>query len=203
MAKRSYVSPVRDAAAQEKRANMVDAATRLLRAPNAVATFSLDAVAKEAGVTRLTVYNQFGSRRGVFEEVFDRIAERGGLHRIPRAMQTADPVAALHELVGIFCDFWASDAAIRHLHDAMAIDADFARSLDARNERRRENIGDLVRRATPALSDADRQGTIDLIFALTSQSLFRTLSASHSPNKVQALIQDACSDALARLREEA
>jgi len=37
-------------------------------------------------VTRLTVYNQFGSRRGLLEAVFDNIARQGGLHEIADAM---------------------------------------------------------------------------------------------------------------------
>lgn len=196
MAKRNYVSPVRDAAAMEKRAKMIDAATRLLREPNAVASFSLDAVAKEAGVTRLTVYNQFGSRRGVFEEVFDRIAERGGLHRIPEALQRPDPEESLRELISIFCDFWASDPAIGHLHDAMAIDAEFAQSLMARNELRRGLIANLVRRARPAVTDADRRDVTDLVFGLTGQAMYRTVAQRRSIKRVCAMIQDACGRAL-------
>lgn len=199
MAKRSYVSPVRDAAALEKRVNMIEAATRLLREPNAVASFSLDAVAKEAGVTRLTVYNQFGSRRGVFEEVFDRIAERGGLNRIPAALQYPDPRAAIRELAAIFCDFWASDSAIGHLHDAMAIDAEFAQSLLARNELRRGILGDLVARAQPGASPSDRRDVTDLIFGLTGQAMFRAVAGQRSTKRIRIMIQDACSDALERL----
>ena len=80
MSKRLYVSSVREAAAAEKRDRVVEAATRLLRVNVSVASFSLDSVAKAAGVTRLTVYNQFGSRRGLLEAVFDEIARQGGSH---------------------------------------------------------------------------------------------------------------------------
>jgi AcrR family transcriptional regulator len=56
-----------------------------------MAAFSLDAIAKAADVTRLTVYNQFGSRRGLLEAVFDDIARRGRLHRLNDAMAESDP----------------------------------------------------------------------------------------------------------------
>ncbi|WP_404558819.1 TetR/AcrR family transcriptional regulator [Bradyrhizobium niftali] len=52
---------------------------------------SLDAVAKAANVTRLTVYNQFGSRRGLLEAVFDDIARRGRLGRLDDAVDDPDP----------------------------------------------------------------------------------------------------------------
>ena len=52
------------AAAAEKRERVIEAAARSLREDASIASFSLDAVAKAAGVTRLTVYHQFGSRRG-------------------------------------------------------------------------------------------------------------------------------------------
>src|SRR4030081_219250 len=109
MPKRHYVSSVRAAAAVEKRDRVVDAATKLLRENVSIATFSLDAVAKGAGVTRLTVYHQFGSRRGLLEAVFDDIAERGGLTEIADAMAMPDPRAALDRLVEIFCAFWSRD----------------------------------------------------------------------------------------------
>ena len=74
MPPRSYVSPARSAAAAETRERVIEAASRTLREGESIARFSLDTVAKVAGVTRLTVYNQFGSRRGLLEAVFDEIA---------------------------------------------------------------------------------------------------------------------------------
>ena len=53
------------AAAAETRERVIEAASRTLREGESIARFSLDTVAKVAGVTRLTVYNQFGSRRGL------------------------------------------------------------------------------------------------------------------------------------------
>ena len=91
MSTRSYVSPVRTAAAAEKRDRVIQAAARFLREEDRIAAFSLDAVAKAADVTRLTVYNQFGSRRGLLEAVFDDIARRGRLIRLNDAMAEPDP----------------------------------------------------------------------------------------------------------------
>src|SRR5206468_12105346 len=97
-----------------------------LREDGGLRDFSLDSVAKAAGVTRLTVYNQFGSRRGLLEAVFDDVATRGRLATIPEALELPDPLQGLDAIVDRFCEFWSSDEAIARLHDAMASDAEFA-----------------------------------------------------------------------------
>jgi AcrR family transcriptional regulator len=92
----------------------------------------------QAGVTRLTVYNQFGSRSALLEAVFDERAARGGLHRIAGAMAASDPHAGLLQVIAIFCDFWSYDPrALGRLHAAGASDPEFDASVRERNERRR------------------------------------------------------------------
>src|SRR6266705_6469613 len=146
MPRRAYVSSVRSAAAAEKRDRVLEAAAKLLREDASIARFSLDGVAKAAGVTRLTVYNQFGSRRGLLEAVFDEIAREGGLHRIADAMTMENPRDALDRLVEIFCGFWNRDPAVGRLHEAMATDPEFAEALLERNERRRKTVNTLIGR---------------------------------------------------------
>src|ERR1700736_856302 len=146
MSTRTYTSSVRTAAAAEKRERVIEAAARSLREDASIASFSLDAVAKAAGVTRLTVYHQFGSRRGLLEAVFDEIARQGGLAEISDAMAISDPRAALDRLVEIFCVFWDRDPAVGRLHEAMATDPEFAQALIGRNERRRKTVSILVGR---------------------------------------------------------
>src|ERR1700716_500747 len=133
MPKRVYVSSVRAAAAAEKRDRVVEAAASVLREDASIAGFSLETVAKAAGVTRLTVYNQFGSRRGLLEAVFDEIARQGGLSRIEEAMAMPDPGMALDRLVEIFCHFWSWDSAIGRLQQEMSVDPELARALIERN----------------------------------------------------------------------
>src|SRR5689334_16849877 len=128
MRRRAYVSSVRAAAAAEKRDRVIEAAAKSLREDVSIANFSLDAVAKVAGVTRLTVYNQFGSRRALLEAVFDDIASRGGLAGIADAMAIPDPHLALERLIDLFCAFWNNDPAVGRLHDAMATDPEFAQA---------------------------------------------------------------------------
>jgi AcrR family transcriptional regulator len=200
MSTRPYVSVVRAAAAADKRDRVIQAAARFLREEASIATFSLDAVAKAAGVTRLTVYNQFGSRRGLLEAVFDDIARRGRLVRISEAMAMSNPRNGLEQLIEIFCDFWSGDAAVGRLHDAMAIDPEFAQALLERNARRRQAVEELVRRMTrDAVSPVLQREAVDLIFALTSYAMFRMLASARPAKAVCDLIRVTCNDAVDRI----
>lgn len=201
MTKRSYVSPVRASAAAETRDRIIAAGARLLREDASIANFSLDVVAKAAGVTRLTVYNQFGSRRGLLEAVFDDIAREGGLFELTDVMTMADPRAALDRVVAIFCTFWSHDPAIGGLNQAVATDPDFGDSLVERNERRRELLTALVSRIVekPAAKHTVRDA-VDMIFVLTSYPTFAALSPQRSTEEVCRLLQTACHAAVDRLK---
>ena len=197
MPPRSYVSPGRSAAAAETRDRVIAAASRTLREGESIARFSLDTVAKAAGVTRLTVYNQFGSRRGLLEAVFDEIGRAGGLNRLAEIMTMSDPRAALDRLVETFCTFWSGDAAVGRLNDAMTTDPEFAEAVRERNERRRKALTALIDRI--AANTAPRQArkdAVDLIFALTGYPTFAALSAGRSRDDVCKLLQAACHAAI-------
>lgn len=193
MPKRSYVSSARTSAAAATRERIIAAGARLLRKDASIANFSLDVVAKAAGVTRLTVYNQFGSRRGLLEAVFDDIARQGGLFDLAEVMTMADPRAALDRVVEIFCAFWGHDPAIGGLNQAIATDPEFGEALIERNERRRELLTALLSRIAgkPVAKRAVRD-TVDLIFVLTSYPTFSALSPQRSTEEVCGLLQTAC-----------
>ena len=206
MSPRAYKSPRRDAAASATRERIVAAAAAILGAADGTRKFSLDAVAKKAGVTRLTVYNQFGSRRALMEAVFDERAERGGLFRIVEAMQDPDPQAALRRIIGVFCDFWSSDpGTMRLLHAAGASDAEFAESVHERNERRRSVLSDIVRRLAGGRAPSPKAlgNVVDVLFALTSFAFFwqlteRKRTAEAARRIIEEMAMDAVNRALQR-----
>src|SRR6266702_8476838 len=151
MTKRNYVSSVRASAAAETHERIIAAGAKLLRKDASIANFSLDVVAKVAGVTRLTVYNQFGSRRGLLEAVFDDVAFRGGLHRLPEAMAEQDPRVALRKVVAIFCDFWYFNRRmLGQIIGAGVADLRLENAIRERNERRRKLLAAIVRRLAGA-----------------------------------------------------
>jgi AcrR family transcriptional regulator len=196
---RPYRSPRRDAAATRTRARILAAAAAVLGAPEGIGGFSLEAVARKAGVTRLTVYNQFGSRSALLEAVFDERAARGGLHRIAEAMAASDPHAGLLQVIAIFCDFWSYDPrALGCLH---ASDPEFDASVRERNERRRRLLSVLVGRMAEGVHPRPKAlgNLIDVLFALTSFSFFSQLTAGARTAKAACgLIQGLARDAVRR-----
>ena len=185
--RKPYRSDLRDAAADVTRARIVKAARRLLTGGKDLPAFSLDAVAREAGVTRLTVYNQFESKRGLVEAVFDDIAERGGLFELRSVLADTDAMASLRGIVAVFCRFWAShDRALAKLAGMTKLDRDIAVSLKQRTERRRGVLTVSVKRL-PGVREAD--DLVDILFALTSFETFEALSVrQRSAAAVEALI---------------
>ena len=177
---RPYVSAKREAAAAETRRLVVAAASRLLE--GGPAQVSMEAVAKAAGVTRLTVYKQFGSRRGLLEAVFDENGRRWGIQRIAGAMQQPDPREGIAQAISLLCEFWGSHPSFGGLHDAAAADPEFAEALATRNERRRMVFDTLLRRMEGG--DAAHRNCSDIVFGLTGMAMFRTLSATRTPVEV-------------------
>jgi len=202
MPPRAYESPTRTAAAERTRARIVAAAAKVLRS-SGTGAFSLESVARIAKVTRLTVYNQFGSRRALLEAVFDDRATRGGLIRLREAMSDPDPHAGLERLIAIFCDFWDYDrGAIARLHGMGAGDAEFEESIRARNERRRSALSVLVGRiAAKNVTVKVTTDLTDLLFVLTSFAVFAELTAGRrTKDGACALIQVTARSAVERAK---
>jgi AcrR family transcriptional regulator len=193
--RKPYRSDRRDAAADVTRTRIVAASRRLLTGGKDLPAFSLDAVAREAGITRLTVYNQFASKRGLVEAVFDDIAERGGLFELRSVMADADVMSSLRRVVAVFCRFWAShDRALAKLAGMTKLDRDIAASLKQRTERRRQVLTVLVERLPRVRQPAD---LVDVLFTLTSFETFEALSVrQRSAAAVEALVWQLVEDSV-------
>src|SRR5262249_38138497 len=207
-----YHSPERTRAARQAGARIIAAAAASLGTAEGIGAFSLQAVAQKAAVTRLTVYNQFGSRRALLEAVFDDMAARGGLHRIPAAMASGDPQAGLLGVIFIFFDFLSFGCgALGPLAAAGAGEPGVGgrpRQRHARggNERRRRLIAVLVRRMAKGrkLRPKVLGDLIDVLFALTSFPFFSQLTAGgRTAAAASDLIQGLATDAVRRaLKQE-
>jgi AcrR family transcriptional regulator len=155
--------------------------------------FSMDAVARQAGVARMTVYHQFGSKRGLLEGIMDDLAARGGMERMPEIFASPDPLHALAEFIAVFGHFWASDRlVIRRLRSLAVLDAEFE-GVRARDEWRRGGVRVIVARLSeqegrPASEALDEAA--DILHTLTSFETFDTLAgAARSPEEVVPLVQ--------------
>src|SRR5919197_147205 len=181
MSPRPYRLGRRQAAAAQTRAHIIAAARELLVASDGFAGFTVDAVARQAGVARMTVYYQFGSKLGLLEALFDALAARGQVgERLPAAFQRPDPVEALAEFIAAFGYFWASDRLVlRRLRGLAALDPDFEQGVRARDAWRREGLRVLVRRLVeqygrPAAEMFDE--AVDILHTLSSFETFDSLA---------------------------
>lgn len=182
--KRRYASPKRSAARQATRDKIMKAASVRLR-DGGWAEFSIESVARAAGVTRLTVYHQFGDRRGLLESVFDLEAKRGGIGQVAQAMALADPHAALARVVEIFCGFWSSSGSMHGVLAAAMADRELARAIRDRNERRRHILSVLVDRVVERgeLHRSRSAQVVDTLFALTSFTFYAELTSARLGSK--------------------
>jgi AcrR family transcriptional regulator len=138
----------------QRRAGMDATRTRILAAARRVLVgadaFSLEAVAKEAGVARVTIYDRFGGREALVEAIFDDLAESGGLTRLPEAFTLSDPIAALEHFVLIFCGFYSTHRLLLRRLRAMAVLRRSVLRGGERDSRRLAGLGVLFTRAAEA-----------------------------------------------------
>jgi AcrR family transcriptional regulator len=191
MSPRPYTPVIRQQAVDAGRERVVTAARELLEDDGAEG-FSLDAVARRAGVSRMTVYNQFGSKAGVLEAIFDSIAANGPFKHMPDIFAETDPRVALDEFITLFGKFWTySRRAHARLATAAATDADLAAIIASRNERRRLGTTEIVRRLGSEIQPiVPKSEVVNLLFVLLSFDHFDALAGKdRTPNDVVPLVR--------------
>jgi AcrR family transcriptional regulator len=178
MVRRRSYNPVERLRSVEAGRERILAAARDLLEDDAAEGFSIDAVARRAGVARMTIYNQFESKAGLLESLFDSLAARGPLGRLADIFKLEDPLVALDEYVAIFGRFWTlSRRAHGRLRAAALHDAELAAAMQARNERRRKGVAAVLRRlgdqARPVVARPD---AITAVYVLLSFDTFNELA---------------------------
>jgi AcrR family transcriptional regulator len=183
MSPRPYRMVARRATADITRDRVVAAARRLLSARGGLGAFTIDAVAAQAGVARMTVYHQFESKTGLIEAVFDSLAiVRRGVDRLVAALALADPAATLEAFVESFADVWEEDRLVIHrLAGLAALDPEFGSVWQARESRRRNGLREIATR----IAAVQREGvTLDVeaataaLYAIVSPEGFEALAGS-------------------------
>ena len=99
MSPRPYRLGQRQATTEQTRARIIAAARELLMASDGFSGFSIDAVARQADVARMTVYYQFGSKIGLLEALCDSLATQGGMEQLATAFRQPEPLDALAEYI--------------------------------------------------------------------------------------------------------
>ena len=147
MSPRPYRMERRRESTDENRLRILKAAREFLASPKASARFSVEEVARRAGVARMTVYHQFGSLRGLLEALCDSLAMAGGMNHLADAFRRPDPLNALDRFTAVFMGFWESDRPVmRGLRAFGTLDPDFAAVLEERSGWRRKGLRALLGR---------------------------------------------------------
>lgn len=214
MSPRPYRLGQRQAATEQTRTRIIQAARELLMAPDGFSNFSIETVARQADVARMTVYHQFGSKLGLLEALCDSLASSGGMAQLANAFRQPNPLDALNQYILTFGRFWDVDRLVmRRLRALAALDPDFEQVMHTRDEWRRKGVRVIAQRIaeqlTPSPSEIldetaatfcpDDQRVpsssepldeiVDVLFTLTSFETFDTLAGStHSPEEVAPLV---------------
>src|SRR2546423_15320076 len=109
MSPRPYKLGQRQASTDQTRARILSAARELLMASQGFSGFSIEAVARQADVARMTVYHQFGSKIGLLEALFDSLASSGGMEQVASAFRQTAPLPALGDYITAFRRFRGPD----------------------------------------------------------------------------------------------
>jgi AcrR family transcriptional regulator len=184
MSPRHYRLQQRQASVDATRARILDAARSTLVSG---ARFSIDALARHAGVARITVYDHFGTREALLDAVFDQLAESGGLLNLPEAFLEPDPARALEHFVDIFCGFYATHRDLLRRLNALTVLGLGAAGHTDRNPRRAQGLRVLLGRlAESGMPGADDEAVVRAIQALTSFAFFDELSTDREDPQVSA-----------------
>ncbi|MGO8948426.1 MAG: TetR/AcrR family transcriptional regulator [Ktedonobacterales bacterium] len=176
---RSYRLGQRQLLADQTRARIVEAARTILVTAETYANFSIDAVARQADVARMTVYHQFGSKLGLLEALCDSLAASGGMEHLAAVFRSSDLRDALDLYIAAFSRFWGTDRkVIRRLNAFALFDPDFGAVIQARNERRRHGLRVLIERYGSQLPPPEREEMIAMLFTLTSFECFDILAGT-------------------------
>jgi AcrR family transcriptional regulator len=180
------LSPTRRELVNATRNRILAAAARLMRERGAHG-FSMDMLAKEAGVARATVYEHFRSKNALLYELASTTSRALTLDQ---NKHIGDPLAALRDMLGAVCRHWSDcDESIRELRTLVAvtgsdaptdaIDPDYLRGLVEAIEA----SGQL--RPRWSIDDA-----VDALAVLTSHPTYERLRRSNArtPAQVETLL---------------
>jgi AcrR family transcriptional regulator len=193
MSPRPYRMGKREAAGGQTRARILEAARQLL-ANESETDLGMEAIARRADVSRLTLYYQFKSRPGLLEALYDYLAIRGNMRRMAEVFHEADPSVALEKLVRTFVGFWSSDpVVIRRLRGMATLDTEIDQGIRARDARRQHAAREIIRRTVlggkKKLSTEQQNLAADVVSMLTSFESYDALARTgHTQGAILATL---------------
>ena len=164
VAGRAYHSQLRAQQAEETRARILDATLRVMVA--GLASVSVPAVAREAGVSVPTIYRHFGTKHDLLAAVYPHLVRRGGLDKLvpPRSVdELREGVRALFERLDSADDLARAAMASPAAEEARRI------SMPGRVALWRQLADTIV----PKLADGERDRIARLLTILVNSSALR------------------------------
>jgi AcrR family transcriptional regulator len=140
----------RESARSAARERAVEVACGLLRARES-RELTLESVASAAGITRVTVYNYFGSRRGLLLAVFAALGRRMRAERIRVAMRDPNPERALERVLAESTRAWRRERrAVARVFALAVLDAEVEKAVRKSERARRKSLVYLAGRLAQA-----------------------------------------------------
>ena len=162
-AERPYHSQLREQQAEETRERILEATLRLMA--GGLASLSVPAVAREAGVSVPTVYRHFRTKRHLLAALYPHVAQRAGLDAIPDPTSVED----LRDWIRAYYDRFDLDDLARAAQASPIVDE--VRKVTMRS--RVGRISKLADSVEPRLRKIDRDRITRLLVVLTSSSAMR------------------------------
>jgi len=181
------LSPTRRELVNATRNRILTAASRLMRSRGAHG-FSMDVLAKEAGVARATVYEHFRSKHALLDELASSTSRALTLDN--QSNQTGDPLATLRDMLGAVCRHWSDcDEAIRELRTLVAVTGSDA-STDAIDPAYLRGLVEAIAAAGQLRPRWSLDDAVDALAVLTSYPTYEQLRRSNSrtPAEVETLL---------------
>ena len=191
MAARVYDMRRRARAVDAAREQALAAAYGLLTKPSS-RELSLDAIARAAGVTRATLYNQFGSRAELLVAIFRDLGRRMKSERIHAAMRLPEPEQALTAMLCESTRAYAREQlVIRKLFVFAALDSDLNLEVQRAERERRHSLAHLAARLLAGgHTRVEVSAAAELLGALTSFQAFEALAFDAAPKLIERRLLD-------------
>lgn len=161
---RRYRSRLRAQQAEETRARILDATVRVMA--SGLASVSIPAVAREAGVSVPTIYRHFGTKGDLLAALYPHIARRVGLDQVadPRSLDDLrDVIRAIFDRLDSFDDLARAAVASPAAEEARHV------TMPDRFERIRRFVDSIE----PTLPEVDRDRIARVLVILTASSALR------------------------------
>ena len=173
--KRRYHSPKREHQARQTRDQIVVAARHLF-ARDGMARTTVEAIAREAGVSAQTVYASVGSKRAIVGALIDRMELEGGSEELRRELtSTGDPREQLRAIVRFNRRLFERGQDILRIIMATRMNPDMQSLWQAGDVRRREGQARWVRAWSEAAvlrPGLDEGEAADVLWALTGPDVY-------------------------------